>query len=598
MEITSQMLVGQTPFNFSLYPHQATLFQWMRMIDFNITNPSLMKGGIIADDMGLGKTKSACAFIALTCKPATYVGTPSSTRYAFIRECLNLFSGYINVYTIENGKYCKCSFAIDEYGVQRIVPKAIEVKRGAKLLSPYVLVSNYELVSKGTKNDKMITDLVWNTIIIDEGHFLRNNDINAWTKLSSLKQPVDMSQGFENRYGTRWVLSGTPIQMELNDLINIFRFVDNRFLTGRDIKSNNQQMQQLICTNLFRRNRYQLTTSMKRIMRYPEKEPNIFCEIVSMVDTQLSEYLRQIPYEYIYQYCSNINNARAILADEKAFCVTLASEIKYKNRGQSSGSFTESEVLRNTFSFPYVYIPNCIYDQHPGVNLPYNGKTSKVDKFVEIIKSRENEPFVIFYHYNNIRDKIEEVCRTNFPNYQIFKINGEVTSDVERDTIVQTCNKLISEGKPCFLISSILATAEGMNYQKFWNSISFDPEHNPKREDQADSRINRIGQENEVNIWRLAVSDFSTYYGIVSTDIKIQNNRDSKAHLSDIIDHFNAAWTFRRYYVINEDGYQDSGVHFSDYFESLPQGSLNGPNSTGPEWIGLVQQQQPQVISA
>lgn len=589
MEISAEVLTGNSNLNFTLYPHQAAALEWARIIEYNIGNPNIMKGGILADDMGLGKTKTMVALIASNIVNSTLITTPNSTRYSWLRECLETLPSNIGVYTIEGDKYAKCSF-IFRNGIKEINPVLLDTKKGQGMIGNFVLVANHELIGKGTKNDKLVTDLTYYRIISDEGHFLRHDNIDVYTKMNGIRHPVDRSCGFDNRIGTRWIVTGTPIQMDISDLLNIFKFIDGRFFTSRDRNINNQFMNNFILTNLFRRNRYQLTPFMKRIMKFPVSDPETVIEVVTMEETDLSRQLAIMPYENMHQlFSSDIQYVNAVMKDEKAFSIVLAAEIKAENLAHGGRTFTESENLRSTFSFPFAYIPKCISSYYPNNNITYQGKMSKLLKFRDIVASRNGESFVIFYHYNSIMKKLEDFCARVFPHYKVEKINGEVVSDRERDTIVQRCNKMISDDQPCFLLSSIMATAEGMNYQKFSNMITFDPEHNPKTEDQADSRINRIGQENLVNIWRLVLDDFQCAYGNVSIDIKIQTSRESKSHLSTVIDEINAAWTFKRYYFTNEDNQRESGVIFSSRtypnFETLQHGTIGGPNSVGPVWI-------------
>jgi len=609
MELSSHDLFGDRCPLFKLYPHQASACQWARIVEYNIGDPRFLKGGILADDMGLGKTKTMVALIAANPVPNTLITTPPSTRYAWIRECLTLLTGF-RVYTVEGDSYAQCYFKRTQEGDLEIDTRNLSAKKKEKMLEPYVLICNYQLISAGKKNDKLITDLTYWRMIIDEGHFLKNDDIDTWKKICAIKHPVQQYSGGENRLGSRWIVTGTPIQMDIRDIINIFRCVDSRFLTSRTERELMPQLQSLIYTNLFRRNRYQLTPYMKRLMRYPDKDPVVYNELMDLEETQLSREVEKMPYEYIVQRSQDFGFVSSVLVDERAFCIVLAAEYKFKNQLQKSGTltiagydqfgnavytqsqgrtpssaFVESEQFRNTFSFPFGYIPDCFSQTHPNAKLKYTGKMSKIERFRDIVAQNPGQSFVIFYHYKSIMRKLEEYCQTVFPGYMLFKINGDVTSDKERDDIIQKTSRLISQGQPCFLLSSIMATAEGMNYQHFSNMFSFDPEYNQKTEDQADSRINRIGQVNDVRIWRLAVNDFNTAYGKVSIDRRIQDLRDERSHLSDIIDQYNAAWSFRRYYYTNPEGQRECGIIFNPHFEAQPQGSVNGPNSVGPTWI-------------
>lgn len=584
MELSSKQLFGNNVADFKLYPHQADAVQWMRTIEYNVGIPNVMKGGALCDGMGLGKTMESVALVAANPVPSTLVLCPPSTRFEWINHFLKCVNN-ITIYTIEDDKYYKCIFVTSIDGVQEIDQIPLNKKKGEEFIEPAILICNYQLISNGTKNNKMVTDRVWYRIIVDEAHFLRNQT-NTWYKINELKQPMITTNGVTHRFGTRWCITGTPIQMGKQDLVNIFKFIDNRFLIGKTEREWDIELRYLIGSHLFRRNSSQLTPFMKKFMRFPEKDPIVHNIKVTLEETQLSRYIQTLSYEHIVQKCKeNKQLIDAILIDERAFMIVKTSEAKFYNMQSATGSFTESEEFRNMISYPYGSAPMFMSQLYPGVHHLYKGKMSKIDKFKELLFMRKGQSFIVFHHYDNIAQKIEELLQMQFTEYTVLKINGKVTSDKERFNIVQKANRLIDQGKPVILISSIKATSEGLNYQKFNKMIKFDPEYNQKTEEQAEARVQRIGQDNQVEIFELTLDDFFGYYGLISVDMRIQNIRDERTHLSDIIDEFNAAFTFRRYYFTNPDGVRESGTYFGDQIENIPKGSLGACDSVGPSWI-------------
>lgn len=580
MELNSEQLFGSIVRNFNVYPHQADAIQWMRTILYNIGNPNIMGGGILGDDMGFGKTLEVAATIAATPVPSTLILCPPSTRYEWINHLLKCVKG-VTIYTIEGDKFYKCFISINEEGGEEPDQRPLDKKRGEEFIEPAILVCNYQLISAGLKNNKMVTEKIWYNIFVDEGHFLRNTN-DTWNKLNALKQPMVNINGMQHRLGSRWVISGTPLQMGPQDLFNIFRFIDNRFMRS----GNENELRMFIGTNLFRRNRNQLTRFMKQFMKYPDSDPIFYDRRISLETTSLSEHISRLSYEQIIALCKDNREAlNAILSDEKAFLIAKTSESKAYNMRSSIGSFTESEEFKIMISYPYGSVPIFINQLYPQENFVYKGRKSKVDEFKMIVNSHPNESFIVFHHYDNIAIEIERVLASEFHSYTILKINGKVTSDKERYNIVQRANRLIAKNVPVILISSIKATSEGLNYQSFSNVITFDPEYNQKTEEQAKARVQRIGQLNQVKIFEITIDDFVGYYGTISVDRKTQNIRDERKHLSDIIDQFNAAFTWRRHRFTNEDGVRESGIYFGDQFESQTRGSIGGPDSYGPLYI-------------
>ena len=594
LQLSSKKLFGNYVKEFFLFLHQISVVEWMRLIEFWIGYINVFKGGVIADDMGFGKTRTSSALIAANIVPFTLVICPPSTRYNWIEELLQC-NDRVHIFTIEGDKYIHCTLVTLPDGTVEVQDKPLNKSKGQKIVAPCVLVCNYQLISVGTKNNKLVTDYQWDRIIVDEAHFLRN-DTTTWSKINALEQPMTMTNGIQHRLGSRWCLSGTPIQMGKGDLVNIFKFCDDRFLRGTSEREWGEELKWLISTRLFRRNRDQLTPYMKKMMRFPVNDPEIRIININVPDTQLSQYISQMSYEQLVYECTMDHNNRmkgfvpgislidAILLDEKAFLITLTSEAKYTNKHSSSGSFIESEQLRKMISYPYNTVPMLFERLRPGMN-EYKGKMSKLDFVKDVLFENIGKQFVIFHHYEMIAIKIEEMIKASFPRTEVFKINGNVKSDRERYNIVKRCNALIKQGLPVVLLSSMMATSEGVNYQEFPLMITLDPEYNPKTQDQANSRVNRIGQVNDVVIYEMYLNDFQGFYGNVSVDNRIKDIRDERKHISDIIDDHNAAWTFKRPSFRNPNGVVETGICFDPAFESLPSGTLNGPNSFGPNWI-------------
>lgn len=583
MELTAKELFGNDNLDFTLYTHQASAVQWMRTIEYNIGNPNFLKGGVLADDMGMGKTETTCALIASTPVPSTLILCPPSVRFQWIDTCLRFIKG-ITIYTIDEGKFYKGVLVRNSDGILVADTVPLNTTKGEEYVEPAVLICNYHLVTHGTKNYKLVTNKIFYRYIIDEGHLLRNETM-SWEKLNQIKQPIVNGPYGSQRLGSRWVLSGTPVQMDKNDLVNIFKFIDNRFILGRTEREIDPELRALISSNLFRRNRNQLTPYMKKFMSYPENDPIIYDCIITLPDTQLSKMLEQMSYEAMCQYFSyNQNIVELLMRDEKSYIIVKITEARFYNNQISTGSFTESEEFRKIVSYPFGSPPMVISRLY-GSKYNYTGRMAKMDKLLEIMRSRHNESFVIFHHYDGVSGEIERTIQANYPYYNIYKINCNVKADKERYDIVQKCNSNIDKGSPTILISSTGATKEGINYQKFNKVIKFDPEYNQKTDEQANGRVQRIGQKKQVEIFEIILDDFNTFYGKISVDRKIQNIRDERTHLSDIIEENNAAFYFRRYYRINAEGKRDCGVYFGDKLESLPQGSIGGPNSTGPSWI-------------
>lgn len=597
MKLITDTLFGTVNCLINLYAFQATCVEWMKGIEYNIGDPRYMAGGILANDMGMGKTPTTAVLIASTFVPSTLILTTPSTRYEWIKNLI--LAGIIyTIYTVDDGKVFKCTMERDNKGVYKIVQTPLNKKRGEEFIEPCIMVCNYYLVTTGTVNNKIITDKTWWRIVIDEAAFLRNQN-DSWIKLDNLRQPISSYNGIPVRLGSRWCITGTPIQNGgKQDLVNIFRWVDNRFLVGKSEREWSDELQKLIGTNLFRVNRDQVTQEMKAMMQYPDKDPIVETVNITLPESEYSKWLEKVPYEYLREFCSTKDSSgnltqqaqvllEKILTDERCFMLAKTIEAKYFNANRANGSLLEDGEFRSMISYPYVSVPDFI-KIILGNQAVYRGSKCKMDKLREMLKS--NQSFVCFHHYENIGIEIGRTVREQFPTYTVLEINGGVKSDLERHNIVEQANGLIDMGYPVILISSTMATAEGMNYQKFSRIIMFDHEYNQKTDEQAKARVQRIGQKNQVYIYEFTLQDFNTYYGVISVDKRIQDIRDSRKHLSDILDNYNAAFAFKRYTCPIQDQQtglerRESGVYFGDYWERQMKGMMGGVDSVGPLYV-------------
>lgn len=584
MNLRASDLFGDQELKFTLYPHQASAAWWMKTIMYNIVNPSTMKGGILADVMGLGKTNTACAVIASTPVPKTLILTPSSTRYQWIDTLLYYVKSNITICTIEDDVLYKCKHYRDKNGIIDIKKIKMFSRRDNIAISDYfVMVANYELPAK---TDSINADLIrrheWNNLFIDEGHFLRN--VNpTWENINAcVRHPLYYKNGIYQRAGGRFIITGTPIQMDKSDIVNIFKFIDESFF-----KSNNTVglTNYLINNYLFRRNVNHLSGFMKKFMRFPETDPEYIDTIIDIPDTQLSKNISMYDYDnlcVIFQ--NNPSIIKQIETDEKAYLTVLLTELKYNNRVGGKNNFSETQELRTVMSFPYLNTPNILKTYCP--DFKYNGGSSKINRIREIINHYKRS-MVIFHHYKLIAEiLVQSLNRTHGSEYTIISINGDL-DDKQRYDNLKVADRLIASGNKVILLSSTGATAEGVNYQSFNLLVKIDREYNPKTEDQTDSRVQRIGQDKQVTIINLHLNPINTYYGEINVDDHIQSIRDSKIELSKCIDVYNCAFKFRRYYITDTElGItHECGTNFGDDFENLPEGTPDGPNSYGPLFI-------------
>ena len=148
-------------------------------------------GGCLADDMGLGKTLQTIAFMLSRADHGpSLVITPTSVVPNWESE-LQKFAPDLHPIVINN-----------------IRDRAMAVRNARP---GDVVIASYGVLTNSTK---ALTEIKWNVICLDEAHQIKNR----WTKVS--KSAMDLEGD------SRIILTGTPVQNSLNDLWNLFQFIN------------------------------------------------------------------------------------------------------------------------------------------------------------------------------------------------------------------------------------------------------------------------------------------------------------------------------------------------------------------------------------
>lgn len=212
----------------NLLKHQRMGLKWL----VDVENSS-KKGGILADDMGLGKTVQAIALMLANRssdkkRKTTLVVAPVSV--------LHVWQGEIKTKIKQSAKFSTTIFGssngkvghwrqLAHYDVVLISYQTLanELKRHwpAKLetdRSHLPTIPDLVALNSLKRPDEYVSPFFTNhskfhRVILDEGQNIKNKDTQAARACCTLR----------SRY--RWVLSGTPIQNNMNELYSLIRFL-------------------------------------------------------------------------------------------------------------------------------------------------------------------------------------------------------------------------------------------------------------------------------------------------------------------------------------------------------------------------------------
>ena len=399
-------------------------------------------GGILADDMGLGKTVQILSVIL------SYIEESNDSKTSIVVSPSSLTLNWLN----EAKKFAP------NLKVQVIRGTSAERKRLIENIDKYdLIITSYDLLKRDIQYYK---EYSFRYAIADEAQYLKNSTTQ---NAKVIKQIKSMS---------RFALTGTPIENSLAELWSIFDFIMPGYLFNyKDFKTKYEtpivkdedekslkKLKMLIEPFILRRTKKEVLTEL------PEKT-------VTVLNNEMDEEQEKLYLTYLAQ-------AKEELADE------------IENNG-----FEKSQIkilalltrLRQICCHPKLFIEN------------YKGHSSKLDQCMEIVEdaTEAGHKILIFSTYTSMFDLLEKELGARNINY--FKLTGSTKVD-ERIKMVDEFNE--TNNAKVFLIS-LKAGGTGLNLTGADMVIHYDPWWNLSAENQATDRAYRIGQKNNVQVYKL-----------------------------------------------------------------------------------------------
>lgn len=139
---------------------------------------------------------------------------------------------------------------------------------------------------------------------------------------------------------------------------------------------------------------------------------------------------------------------------------------------------------------------------------PGQEPSTKMLKIAEIIKAVEAKggpkaKTVVFSQFTQFLDLVEDMLTLSY-GVRTVRIDGKV-SRKGRDLAMAAFNSSTA-GSPTVMLASLMAAGVGINLLGGCNVIICDLWWNPSVENQAAGRVHRIGQTEEVNVYRLVIA--------------------------------------------------------------------------------------------
>jgi len=433
----------------TLRDYQLHGYQWMvRLAHWGA-------GACLADDMGLGKTFQAIAVVLHRAgEGPTLVTAPTSVCANWITEC-SRFAPSLNV--------------------QRLADSNRETMLSSAGAGD-VIVCSYGVLQNEIET---LAEIHWATIVADEAQSFKNSNTYRSDAMMLLQSDF------------RLITTGTPIENRLEELWNLFRFINPELLGTRErfktrfanpIENSNdeaarEQLKALVRPFILRRLKSEVLTEL------PSRT-----EITQLVELDPAE-------RDFYESLRTDASERLKLLDSS-------------NPEQRFQVLAELTRLRRACCHPQL-----VADEPPV-------ESAKLRAFAKLIDELRagGHRSLVFSQFVGHLALIREYLDNKNISYQYLDGSTPVK---QRQTAVD--NFQAGEGD-LFLIS-LKAGNSGLNLTAADYVIHMDPWWNPAVEDQASDRAYRMGQTRPVTIYRLIIKN--------SIEEKIVRLHGQKRELSD-----------------------------------------------------------------
>ncbi len=549
--------------------YQLVGVNWLKLLHENSVN------GVLADDMGLGKTVQTIAFLGWLSLKTQLPKRDNQHRKRphLIVVPASTLSNWQN----EFSKFCPSLSVYTYHGTQN---ERTELRYTLKSLIPEggvdVILSTYTIFEReACKQDRgFIYSQKFNFLILDEAHCIKNADSSRYANLNAIKTDH------------RLLLSGTPVQNDLSELLAMLSFLMPSVFGREDCElmmeafgwqkgckqSTNsdalslQQLKSMLAPFVLRRLKRdvldQLTektselclldmSDMQKniyegiISRYANKNKNKFIKMTSSVD-ELGSSVKQPDLSFaddVLQQFSGSEAKHLFTSLRKAANHPLLLRVHYTDEkiihriahkafdgGYFGDKCTFDRVLQELENFSD-------YDIHQ-LCLEYSGlEEYKLEakslydspkmQYLRVLLPKlrsEGHRMLVFSQWTRLLDLLEILLQDM--EMPFLRLDGS-TPIADRQVLIDSYSNDVNI--PVFLLST-KAGGLGINLTAADTVILHDLDFNPENDKQAEDRCHRIGQTKPVSIYRLVCK------GTVDEDIFEMGQRKrqlSQAVLSD-----------------------------------------------------------------
>ncbi|OWZ12920.1 hypothetical protein PHMEG_00013839 [Phytophthora megakarya] len=455
--------------------------------------------GILADEMGLGKTIQVIGLLAhlkaLGVRGPHLIVAPLSTLMNWATEFR---------------KWAPTMPVVIYHGTKQerkeIRKNALNRKRKNDADFP-VVISSYEVMLADARLFSN-SGFVWKYMVIDEGHRLKNMDCKLVRELK------------RGRSENRLLLSGTPLQNNLTELWSLLNFILPDVFDDLELFESWFSFTPDAVATAAAANE---SVAVQDVLQ-GEKKVEVIAKLHEILRPFLLRRLKgdvveeMVSKTEIFVYCSMTSIQREYYEMIRNGTLAKAMEEKW-GKFQANRTFNTRTVrnkmmqMRKCCLHPYLFDEpltaggDVVTDQRIVEN---SGKLMVLDQMLRELKSKGHK-VLLFSQMTRMLDILEDYLLMREYSYCRLDGNTKLTDRVDQ---MEKFNK-VSAGSASkndddnvfvFMLST-RAGGLGINLIAADTVIFYDSDWNPQQDNQAMDRCHRIGQKNEIIVYRLVTEN-------------------------------------------------------------------------------------------
>ncbi|XP_041855416.1 DNA excision repair protein ERCC-6-like [Melanotaenia boesemani] len=473
------------------------------------------KGGILADDMGLGKTIQVISFLSgmydNELVKHTLLIMPTSLITNWIKEFAKWTPG-MRVKEFHSTSKAERTRSLET--VQR--------RNGVIITTYTMLMNNWQQLSYRGK------EFCWDYVILDEAHKIKNTS----TKTTKSAYAIPSKN--------RILLTGTPVQNNLREMWTLFDFACQGALLGtaktfiveyenpitrareKDATPGEKALGSRMSENLMTLIKpyfLRRTKSEVQKMRLVDKEEHLDNRDIKVqsdpansgaVMPKLTRKNDLIVWTYLSRIQEDIYTQFIGLDHIKELLLTTRSPLAELNilkklcdhpRLLSAGAIAKLGLQENGASDSQS--ENIESDNNSIANVPDENLISESGKLVFLLAllerlREEGHRTLVFAHYRKVLDIIQRILSNR--GFKVLRLDGTITQITERERLISLFQK--DKRYSVFLLTTQVGGV-GITLTAADRVVIYDPSWNPATDAQAVDRVYRIGQTENVIIYRL-----------------------------------------------------------------------------------------------